>query len=187
MIPAILVMASLAATAPAAELRIQELSVGGAARFDLQHRLDEGLHQTLLGQDVHGSFEHAPVLLYRREGRWQRADLGDAGQQGWVHASVLEGTGALGILDNDVESPGWELTILRRPRARGDWEVSAVLRKPYYLATFDRLLRTPRGDLELDVVLDEGYGSGLAPGRYRTSSRDLARTWSTFERIGPVD
>ncbi|MEZ4236363.1 MAG: hypothetical protein R3F59_09420 [Myxococcota bacterium] len=105
-------------------------------------------------------------------------DALDAQQRGWVAGAVLDGA-LVGVLDMVVESPGWDLLVVRSTDGGASWTQVGRLDKPYYYALVDDLALDRRGRLVLTLLLRDDLGSGVAAGRYVA----VARRDGTFRRF----
>ncbi len=117
-----------------------------------------------------------PGAWVRREGRWDYTPLGDFADGAAWQRSVVDGDVILAVLDNVIESPGWELRVVASIDGGRSWSERGQLRKPYYFAlTHTLAMEDGRGTISVD--LDDDYGAGVAPGRYWYQTDDGGRTW----------
>lgn len=151
------------------------ISCGGDAWY-LVHRGTALPHEPYEPAVLHASGER------RRLFPLPRSVVGAA----WQAAATGPDT-IVGVLDNAIESPGWELTFCGwRPSDGPRAEITlTTLRKPYYLA---RLVSFEiDGDRWTAVIyLDDDYGSPHRVGHYRYISTDRGRTWSEAAHRAPA-
>lgn len=127
-----------------------------------------------------------PRILVRAGGAWLVVRLpGDRYSQcSWqaVYASP-DRRRVWGILDTDVESPGWALEIVRSEDGGLSWRPGSSVAKPSYLARFDSLRMDEEGNGVLAVGLDEDYTEEVRSGLYECRTSDRGRTWSEFRHV----
>jgi hypothetical protein len=119
------------------------------------------------------------------EVRGQMTKLRDArfANLGWTGAARLGDT-LLGIADSDIESPGWELTLVVSRDEGRSWRFLRTVRKPYYLATMSAVRATSATSVCVELELDDDYGSGVRAGRYQACSQDAGAKWDAWRRVG---
>lgn len=153
---------------PAASSEVRA-TVGGTNGGDCVAFVDEAV------SPVHAR----PAIWRHRGGAWERLPLDgeDFQNQGWM-AVTAAGDTVLAALDSRIESPGWELTILRSTDRGATWSAPVRVRKPYYLATLRELHLEPGGRSTLVVELGDDYGAGVTPGRYEYVSDAAGARWT---------
>ncbi|MDI3288098.1 hypothetical protein [Polyangium sp. 15x6] len=106
----------------------------------------------------------------------------DDEQMGWeaVARAGEASREVIGVLDSQIESPGWDLVIVASTDSGRTWARRATLRKVYYMATVESLIARSPDHFDLVLRLDDDYGAGVAPGRYVASTEDRGSSWSPF-------
>lgn len=131
-----------------------------------------------------------PVIFHRQDGVFRQLSLpGDPDEQnnhGWV-AAAANGRDLVAVLDYRVESPGWELSVMFSSDGGRTFRRSAALQKPYYFATVTGLAFEPSGRVTIHLELDDDYGAGLTPGRYRIVSLDRGQSWADAEWVASLE
>ena len=120
-----------------------------------------------------------PVVLVKKEGKWLALVFEDQAGQGWVYAGLWEQEGRKefwGILDYQIEGPGWELIVIRSIDAGQNWRVMGQVKKVNFNALFHDLTMSPKGRGRLTIAMDENLGS-VKPGLYHYRTKDWGRTW----------
>ena len=133
-----------------------------------------------LANHADGPIEKWPVVWVWEDPDWRLIRLENYTGYEWKGA-VSVGGEVVGVLDNAVESPGWELAITATTDGRA-WSERSRLRKAYYFAVVAAVGRDDRG-ITIAVDLDDDYGAGVKPGRTIYRSTDAGRSWSGF-RVG---
>jgi hypothetical protein len=100
---------------------------------------------------------------------------GDFAQLGWVHVAESGGR-IVGVLDCQVEAPGWELELVASEDGGRSWHHTGTIKKPYYMSNFEGLSLTASGEGELVVHLEDDYGAGMKTGFYRYPLKNFGPT-----------
>ena len=94
-------------------------------------------------------FGHHPVLV-RDTGGWRFIDMDDDAfdQSTWVYAgATIDRKWTWGVIDDDVEGPGWDLNIVFSSDGGRSWRSIGTVTKPIYLAWFDCLASAPPAEV----------------------------------------
>jgi hypothetical protein len=142
----------------------------------------------LLFCKFHGEeFEHHPAVLVHDTGGWRSVDMDDDAfdQSTWVYVgATIDRERIWGVIDMDVEDPGWDLNIVFSFDKGRSWRHIGTVTKPIYLAWFDSLWFGPSGRGRLTAYLPYApYSNGRASSRllrgyYTYYTHDLGRHWS---------
>ena len=132
-----------------------------------------------------------PVVLALDDGAWRVHRLVVDGEaepirgSRWKYAGTTrDGPTLWAVLDNDQESLGWELWLLRSVDGGRTWRMGAAPKVSYW-AGFEELRMNEKGVGRVTIALDEDYPGGTPDtwraGLYHYRTEDFGATWSAPE------
>lgn len=130
----------------------------------------------------------AAVVLVENDDGWSRHDLSEAKRGGELSGMSWHFVGVVGdeiwaVLDNNVESLGWQLLLVRSSDEGATWAGTRI-KKVSYWAAFEHLRMSASGIGRLTIRLDEAYpteGTTFEPGLYHYRTANGGRSWSEAE------
>lgn len=121
------------------------------------------------------------AILARAADGWREIPLPCFAGYGWQGVFSADGQNIWAVLDNEVESPGWNLLVIRSTDGGLTWRRISDVHKPSYLGWFDDLAVGPDGRARLTVRLVDDYTDTIKAGLYHYRTTDAGATWSPPE------
>lgn len=122
-----------------------------------------------------------PAILAKTDDKWLVLPFeGDLLQQsGWEYVgSTHDRTQMFAVLDNQIESPGWDLVILASSDGGRTWTLRSTLRKVCYYAGFHDFVMDRKGRGRLTILLNDDYHDDITEGLYHYRTSDGGCTWT---------
>ena len=130
-----------------------------------------------------------PMILELREGAWREVAIRDQrlSQQGWECWGTLEGSAvkAWGVLDCQVESPGWDLVVMVLDEK--GWRIQGSLKKCSHYAGLWSMHMHPDGTGEAVLTLGEDYTQDVPKGFYHYRISGFGKAWELVKRTDHED
>jgi len=122
-----------------------------------------------------------PAILAKTDDQWLVLPFeGDLLQQyGWEYVGANhERTEMFAVLDNQIESPGWNLVILASSDGARTWTLRSTLRKVCYYAGFYDFVMDREGKGRLTILLNDDYTDDIKEGLYHYRTTDAGYIWT---------
>lgn len=181
-----------ATQAPVEDFVLREFSTDLVARLGISKDLTgTNGHPALAFATLHDTDEQSkessprnfvPVILTFDGVRWEMTETPFRGC-GWQYAGRMsQGKRVYAILDNVVEAPGNDLSIIASNDGGATWKHLANVGKPWYMTQLDRFTMDEKGNGTISIFHDarEQDPSWTACGYFTAETKDWGATWSNY-------